>query len=169
MKSIKTKDLVMLALLIGLNIVLSRLVPLINLWNMKISLTFVTLLIAGYLYGPLGAGLVGGVGDLIGSLLFPIGAYNPLFTLTAVISGVIFGFFRHDNLSFTNTILACIINQIGVSLLLNTWFIAITYNASFKALLSTRIIQAIVVLVIEVIVIRLINPFLPRLKDMLKS
>ncbi len=168
MKSIKTKDLVMLALLIGLNIVLSRLVPLINVWNMKISLTFVTLLIAGYLYGPLGGALVGGIGDLIGSLLFPIGAYNPLFTLTAVISGLIFGFFHHNDTGIVKTVLACVINQIGCSLLLNTWFISIVYNASFKALLSTRVIQAAVMLVIEFIVIRLLDPFLPRLRDMLK-
>ena len=168
MKSIKTKDLVMLALLIGLNIVLSRLVPLINVWNMKISLTFVTLLIAGYLYGPLGGALVGGVGDLIGSLLFPIGAYNPLFTLTAVISGLIFGIFLYNNTKLINTVLACVINQIGCSLLLNTWFISIVYNASFKALLSTRVIQAAVMLVIEFIVIRLLDPFLPRLRNMLK-
>ena len=168
MKSIRTKDIVMLALLIGLNIVFSRLVS-ISAWNFKISLTFPTLLVAGYLYGPLGGALVGGVGDLIGSLAFPIGAYNPLFTVTAVLSGLIFGIFHYNNTRLLNTILACIINQICVSLLLNTWFISIVYNASFKALLSTRIIQAVVMLAIEFIVIRLLDPFLPRLRDMLKQ
>lgn len=168
MRNIRTKDLVMIALLIGLNIVLSRLVPVINAWNMKISLTFVTLLLAGYLYGPVGGMLVGGLGDLIGSLLFPIGAYNPLFTLTAVISGLIFGIFHYNNTKLINTVLACVINQIGCSLLLNTWFISIVYNASFKALLSTRVIQAAVMLVIEFIIIRMIEPLFPHLKDMLK-
>ena len=168
MKKIETRKLVMVALLIGLNIVFSRIIS-ISAWNFKISLTFTTLLVAGYLYGPLWAALVGGVGDLIGSLLFPIGAYNPLFTVTAVVSGLIFGYFHYDNTELRNTILACTINQFGVSLLLNSLFIAITYKTSYLALLSTRLIQCVVMLVLEFIIIKLLEPLFPRLKEMLKK
>ena len=132
-------------------------------------MTFTTLLIAGYLYGPFYAALVGGVGDLVGSLLFPIGAYNPLFTLTAILSGLVFGYFHYNNCELRNTIIACLISQLGISLLLNTWFISLTYKTSYLALFMTRIVQSLVMLAIEFLFIRLIEPVLPRLRDMLKK
>ena len=168
MKKIETRKLVMIALLIGLNIVFSRIIS-ISAWNFKISLTFTTLLLAGYLYGPFYAAVVGGIGDLVGSLLFPIGAYNPLFTLTAVISGLVFGYFHYNNCELKNTVLAVLINQLIVSLLLNTWFIALIYKTSFLALLSTRAAQSLVMLVIEFMIIKLLEPVLPRIRDMLKQ
>ena len=167
MEKIDTKKLVTVALLIALNIVFSRLVS-ISAWNFKISFTFTTGLVAGYLYGPVWAAVVCGVGDLIGSLLFPIGAYNPLFTLTAVCSGLIYGIFLHNNYSNKNITFAVLLNQLGVSLLLNTWCISYLYNASFVGLLSTRIIQSIVMLVIEFLVVKIFGKFLPRLKAGIK-
>ena len=167
MKKIETKKLVIVALLIALNIVFSRLIS-ISAWNFKISFTFTTGLVAGYLYGPLWAAVVCGVGDLIGSLLFPIGAYNPLFTLTAVCSGLIYGFFLHNNYSNKNIAIAVLLNQLGVSLLLNTWCISFLYKASFLGLLSTRIIQSIVMLIIEFLVVKAFGKFLPKLKERLR-
>ncbi|MBR3227965.1 MAG: folate family ECF transporter S component [Erysipelotrichaceae bacterium] len=168
MKKNGIRKLVVLALLIGLNIVFSRILSL-SAWNFKISLTFTTLLLAGYLYGPFYAAVVGGVGDLIGSLLFPIGAYNPLFTLTAVLSGLVFGYFHYDNCELRNTVTACLINQLVISLLLNSWFIAMTYRTSFAALLATRALQSLVMLMIELLIIRLLEPVLPRLRYILKK
>ena len=163
MKKSKLQKYVIVALLIALNIVFSRLIS-ISAWNFKISFTFITGFVAGYLYGPLWAAVVCGVGDLIGSLLFPIGAYNPLFTLTAVLNGLIYGFCLHDGLDNKRVLLAVILNQIGCSLLLNTWFISIVYNASYTHLLATRVVQSIVMLVIEFLTIKGLQSFLKRLK-----
>ena len=81
---LKTKNLALIALLIALNVVLSRFLS-FNVWNLKIGFTFVSLIFAAYFTGPVGAAIVGGAGDLIGALMFPIGAYFPGFTLTAVL------------------------------------------------------------------------------------
>lgn len=163
MKRIDTKKLVVLALMIALNIVFSRLIPAVNVWNTKIAFTFITLVVTGYLYGPIYSGLVGGVGDLIGALLFPIGEFNPLFTLTAIMSGVIFGIFHKKNLELSYVIIESLLNHIFVTILLNSWFIAISYNASFVALLATRSLQSLVMFVIEIILITLLKPAIKRL------
>lgn len=168
MKKLNTKKIVLLALLIGLNIVLSRIVPAINAWNMKISLTFITMVIAGNLYGPVFSILVGGLGDFIGSLLFPIGAYNPLFTITAILSGLIFGIFYEKNMEPKYAVIECLTNNIFVTLLLNSWFISITYNTSFTALLATRSLQALVMFVIQMLLIIVLKPAVKRLRTSFK-
>lgn len=168
MNKLNTKKIVLLALLVALNIVLSRIVPAINAWNMKISLTFITMVIAGNLYGPAYSALVGALGDFIGSLLFPIGAYNPLFTLTALLSGLTFGIFFEKNMEIKYAAIECLANNIFVTLLLNSWFIAITYNASFTALLATRSIQAIVMFVVQMLLIIVLKPAVNRLRTSFK-
>jgi len=169
MKNINTKKLVIVSLLIGLNIVFSRIVS-INAWNFKISLTFSTIFVAAYLYGLKYSVLVGGLGDLFGSLLFPIGAYNPLFTITAIASGFVFGSFCYrEGHSFKKDVEAVLISQIACSLFLNTWFIAVTYKTSYLALLSTRVIQSLVMIVIQVLVIKALVPFLKRIEGSLDN
>ena len=72
-RSISTLEaLVCLAVLTALQVVLSRFLS-IQLWNMKFGFSFVPVMLAAYLYGPLGAAAVYSAGDLIGALLFPTG------------------------------------------------------------------------------------------------
>ncbi len=163
MKKNDIRRLVIVSLLIGLNIVFSRLVSISNL-SFKISLTFITLIIAAYLYGPFYSCIVGGVGDLVGSLLFPIGAYNPLFTLTAILSGLVYGIFLHKELKVKKIIISVLIDKLVVSLLINTLIISILSNASFEALFLTRLYTNIIMIIIEIVVIISLEKFLMRLK-----
>ena len=163
MKRNDIRRLVIISLLIGLNIVLSRLVSISNA-SFKISLSFITLVIAAYLYGPFYSCLVGGIGDLVGSLLFPIGAYNPLFTLTAMLSGLVYGIFLHKELKVKNIILSVLIDKLIVSVLINTFIISILSNVSFKALFLTRLHTNIIMIIIEIVVIISLEKFLMRLK-----
>ena len=75
MKNKRVGSLVILALMIGLNIVLSRFVS-IKAMNFKISFTFLTIVLSAYFYGYYGAIMVALFGDLLGALLFPIGPYS---------------------------------------------------------------------------------------------
>lgn len=167
MKKFNTKDLVLISILVALNIVLSRFLS-ISAWNVKVGFTFVTLFVAAYLYGPLVAGLVGSLGDLIGALLFPIGAYFPGFTLTAFLMGFVFGIFLHKNYRTKNIIISCLINEIVLSLFLNTLWIKILYNSNYFALLSTRLIQAIVMSFVEICFIKLFSKSINQLERITK-
>ena len=84
------RTLLTLSLLTALEIVLNRFLS-INAWNIKIGFSFVPVVIGAMLYGPLGGAVVGALGDFIGALLFPIGPYFPGFTLTAFLTGAVFG------------------------------------------------------------------------------
>ena len=71
MKGLKIKEIAILGVLTALNVVLSRFVS-FNAWNMKLGTGFIPVIIAAVIFGPIGAGIVGALGDLIGAILFPI-------------------------------------------------------------------------------------------------
>ncbi len=137
-RSINTLEtLVCLALLTALQVVLSRFLS-IQLWNIKIGFSFVPVMLAANLYGPVGGALVYGVGDLIGALLFPSGAYFPGFTLTAVICGVIWGIFLKGRVTAFKAVLSVLLVQVGCSFLLNSFWISYIAGVPYTSQLAVR-------------------------------
>ena len=145
-----TVKLAMLALLIALQVVLSRFLS-INLQFLKIGFSFVPLMFAGYLYGASGGVIVAVVSDLIGATLFPSGAFFPGFTVTAALSGFIYGIAFGEKCTTAKLAVSVITEQIVCGLLLNTWWLSILYHSSFAALLATRVWQALVMIFVELV------------------
>ena len=160
-KRFGTRTLTTLALLTAVEIVLSRFLS-VNAWNIKIGFSFVPIVIAAVLYGPLEAGTVAALGDFIGALLFPIGAYFPGFTLTAFLTGCVFGLFLHQKQNWLRIIAAVGINQFILSLFLNTLWISILYGSPYGPLLITRAVQSVLLTVVQLVSIRLITAALAR-------
>ena len=73
-KIFSTKMIVTLALLLAIEIVLSRFLS-IQTSITRIGFGFVPLVIAGVLFGPVAAAIVAVLGDVLGALLFPTGAF----------------------------------------------------------------------------------------------
>ena len=144
-----TVKIVTLALLIALQVVLSRFLS-INLQFLKIGFSFVPLMFAGYLYGAPGGVIVAVTSDLIGSLLFPSGPFFPGFTVTAALAGFAYGFALSEKCTTLKITLGVIAEQVICSLLLNTWWLSILYHSSFKALIFTRIWQVLVMVFVEI-------------------
>jgi ECF transporter S component (folate family) len=135
MKKISFRTVTYLAFLIALQIVLSRFLS-IATPIMKISLGFVPVAIAGMLFGPLSGGMVAATADFLGAILFPIGPYFPGFTLTAFITGVIYGVFLYQkDRSWVRIILAVLIIALGLNLGLNTFWIMVITGKGYLALL----------------------------------
>ena len=87
----KTYRLVAIGILVAIEIVCNRFLS-VNTSFFKIGVAFLPVVLAAWLYGPVAGALVGGLGDLIGALLFPIGPYFPGFTMTAALAGAGYGF-----------------------------------------------------------------------------
>ena len=156
-----TRMLTTLALLTAVEIVLSRFLSL-NMWNIKIGFSFVPVVVAAMLYGPIAAGVVGALGDFIGAILFPIGAYFPGFTLTAFLTGCVFGLFLYRKRGILPTLAAVGINQFILSLFLNTLWISILYGSPYVPLLATRVFQSLLLSVVQLICIQAISRILDR-------
>ncbi len=164
MKKLDVKTMAVCAALIAAAIVLSRFLS-INAWNLKIGFTFIPVFLAAYLYGPIGGALVGGVADLLGATLFPIGAYFPGFTLTCVLQGTVYGLLLNKKQTPVRILLAVGIVQLVLGLLLNTLWISILYGSSFEALLVTRVVQCLIIIPVEFIVIGMMSKMMARYKS----
>ena len=160
----KTRLITTLGILTAVEIVLNRFLS-VNAWNIKIGFSFIPVVIAAMLYGPTGGGIVAALGDFLGAILFPIGAYFPGFTLTAFLTGAVFGLFLHREQTLPRIAGAVAVNQFILSLFLNTLWISILYGSPYIPLLGTRVLQSILLTAVQLIVIRLIAGLLPRLKS----
>lgn len=138
-----------ISVLIAMQIVLSRMLS-INLPYLKIGFSFIPLMFASYLYGPAGGVIVATVSDVIGALAMPSGAFFPGFTVTAALSGFIYGLAFHKDCTTPKIVAGVIANELICSLLLNTLWLSIMYTEAFNVLISTRIWQCLVMATIQI-------------------
>lgn len=153
---LNTRTVTIMGVLIASEIVLSRFAS-ISAWNIRIGFGFVPLVIAAMLLGPVKAGIVGALSDILGATLFPIGAYFPGFTLTALSTGIVYGIFLYKNESLLRIVVAVGINQLILSLLLNTFWISVLYGSPYGPLFMTRIIQCAILIPVQIVVISSIS------------
>ncbi len=161
------KRITFTAVLTALEIILSRFLS-INAWNIKIGFNFIPVVLAALLLGPVWAGLVAALGDIIGAILFPIGAYFPGFTISAFMTGIIFGLFLFEKQTVLRTVIAVLINQLIISLLVNSAWICVVYGSPYLPLIPARLVQCAILIPVQIIVIIVIRKFwLSRLKQVM--
>lgn len=157
MKTSRVQTMVLVALLIAIEIVLSRVCS-IATPIVKIGFGFVPIAVCGMLFGPVWAGVAAGLADFVGAILFPIGAYFPGFTVSAILTGVIFGLLlRRENTSWQKLAAAVSLNCVGVSLCLTTLWISMLYGTPYLALLPTRVVQNLIMIPVQFLVLRLMQ------------
>ncbi len=129
----------------------------------KLGFGSIPIMLSGMLFGPVVGGIVGGLSDILQYLINPVkaGGYLPVFTLTAILIGVIPSLFYlwekpgrpHAVLAFFKVLLAVVVTMVVCSFFLNTlWFFLIikpdymaqlltgNLSAPAQALLITRIL-----------------------------
>ncbi len=146
----KIKKILISSFLLAICIILGRLLsirtPIVSIGFSFVPLILVSILL-GYKYGA----LVGMLSDLIGALLFPIGAYFPGFTLSGLLTGGIYGLilykkgmFKVDKRLILKLILSVVLVTLFVDGILNTiWVIMITKNAA-NIIIPLRIVKQLI-------------------------
>ena len=145
----KVRMMAYIGLLTALYIVLSSPVCSIHTATIKIGFTFIPVAIAAILFGPLIAGGVGALGDVLSALLFPVGAWIPGITLNAFLTGFVFGLFLYRKQTWLRALLAAVINNFGISMFLTTLWLSQVYGMAYWPLLVTRIPQCIIVCAVQ--------------------
>ena len=163
MKKKSTQMLVTIGLLVALHIILSRFLS-INAWNMKIGFAFVAVFVGAYLYGPVAGAVVGGLGDFLGAILFPIGAYFPGFTLNCALTGVVLGLLLYKKQSPLRVVIATLIDQLAISMWITPLWISILYGSPYWPLIVSRLPQIGIMVVVEIVVTLLMIKIMERIK-----
>ncbi len=154
---LNTRTLVYIALLVALEIVLTRFLS-INTPLVRIGFQFLPIAIMGILFGPVPAAIGAVIADLIGATLFPSGPFFPGFTLNAALNGVIFGLFLHrKEIKLAHIIGAAVTITLVITLGLTPLWLSILFGKAFIPLMMSRIVQAAFMLPVMVLTIYVVQ------------
>lgn len=142
------KSVSAIGILVAMEVILARFS--IHTWNLKLGFSFVPIVVAAIFYGSITAGLVAAIGDIVSAILFPVGAYFPGFTLTAFLTGAVFGWMFRKKVTVWNVILSVIVVQWLISQCLNTYWISFLYGSPYWPLFMTRVYQTAVMSAVQV-------------------
>lgn len=150
---LSTETVVITGFMIALSVVLSKLVS-INISFLRIGFGFLPIAVLAILYGPAVAAIGYGVADLLGAWLFPTGTFFPGFTVSAVLTGLIFGFVLYNKeVTIKRALIASALVCLGVNLLLNTYWLTFLLGKGFKVLLASRAVKEIVAIPVMTLLI----------------
>lgn len=163
----KTKKMILSALLLALDIVLSRIIS-VPIGHIKFSFGFVPLMLAAIWLGPKYSILIAVLNDLIGALLFPVGEFFIGYTITALLDGAIYGFLLYkkpeEEWSKMKFALRVILSTLLVSVICNLflsslWSYIITEDA-YLLILSVKLSLEVIRLPVKIVTILAITKVL---------
>lgn len=161
----KTKTLVRCALLLAAQTVLGLVAAIWIGPTIRISFGYLVAAATAMLFGPVPAMINSGLADLFVYILQPAGPYFPGFTLSAMLSGLIYGFFLYnrDKTKLSQVLGAKLVIDILINLLLNTLWLNILYGDkyAFFVTLPSRALKNLVQYPVDV---ALLFPLLVWLK-----
>ena len=155
-QKISTKMLAVMGVLIALEVVIAHFVTFRPTQTMKLSLDFLPIVIAGVMFGPVPAMIIGMLADVLGAFIFPVGPYFPGFTVTAALTGLVYGLLLHRDQSMIRIVIAVAIQQWVLSLLLNTFWLKVLYGMPYIPTLVGRIPQTAILTAVQLILIPII-------------
>jgi len=155
MRNIKVKEIVYLSLFISLEVVLTRFLS-IQTPIVRIGFTFIPIAVSAMMFGAVFSGISAALADVIGMMLFPSGAYFPGFTLTAFLSGAIYGLFLYNKtVNLFRISVSVIIISLFINLGLDTIWIWMLTGKGLIVLLPARIIKCLIMIPTQIIIIEI--------------
>ncbi|MBR4813235.1 MAG: folate family ECF transporter S component [Lachnospiraceae bacterium] len=132
----------------------------------RISFTFLLRAITGYCIGWLG-GIVSAITDVLGGLLLYGGSMNPGITLTRFLQGLTVGLILYRKSKTGRIIAASVIDNLVLSMILNTYFIFTYMGTPFTVeTITPRVIVAVASFAVEIAVLLMLMPkLLPTIRE----
>jgi len=161
----KLKKIILSAMLLAILIVFSRFIS-IKTQILVISISFIPIMMSGVWLGPKYSTIIALLGDLLGALLFPFGEYFPGFTVSAALSGLIYGLFLYNKgreLTTKSLIIRLTISSlivlIAINIFLTSFWIHMLYGQAYIAVMAGRVITQIIMLPIQIATIYALEKF----------
>ena len=140
------------AILIALQVVIAQFLT-IHTEILKISLSFIPMVIAGRMFGFIGAGLIAGIGDVLQAFLFPVGAWFPPITITTVLIGMVFGLFFKNGTSFVRVLIAVLITELVFSMFITPIWLTMLQGIDYWFIVFSRLPQIAVMIAVKLLLI----------------
>ena len=156
MSRLNTKTLAIMALMIAIEIILTRVLS-IQTPTVRISFGFLPIALLAVMYGPLYAGIAAAIADFMGVMLFPVAGFFPGFTLTAFLMGITYGIFLYNHpKKMTRILVAVLIVVVILQLGLDTFWLSIIMDQGVLGLLPGRLLRTAIMIPAQIICIRFV-------------
>lgn len=160
----KTKKIVTIGALIAAQVIAGRFLS-ISLPLVKIGFAFLPLSIIAILYGPVWSGIASAVSDFLVAMMSPFG-YDPLLTIPAILSGVIYGVFLYRKPANIWRVSLCVLcDSLFISLLGKSWLLSMKYGNPYLVVFSTRLLQNCITLPVQIFCIYMVSYRLVELME----
>ena len=122
--------------------------------SFEISFEDIPSILIACLYGPVTAPIVGAAQDVLNYLASPNGAFFPGFTLTAVVSALIWGVgLYHKPVTFRRTVIVTLICAMVCGVCMNTLWLYMMYGRSVLLAVPLRILRCAVIAVVNAVIV----------------
>ncbi len=148
--------LAVMSLLVAIEVIIARFGTIRPTNSLKLSLDFIPVVISAILFGPIPAMIISILADILGAFLFPVGPFFPGFTVTAAMTGLLYGLLLYRDQSMPRIVLAVLLQQGILSLLLNTFWLKVLYGLPYLPTLVGRLVQAGVMAALQIVLIPLL-------------
>ena len=151
-----TKTLAVMSLLVAIEVIIARFGTIRPTNSLKLSLDFIPVVVSAILFGPIPAMIISILADILGAFLFPVGPFFPGFTVTAALTGLLYGLLLYKDQSLPRVVLAVVLQQGILSLLLNTFWLKVLYGLPYLPTLVGRLVQAGIMAALQIVLIPLL-------------
>ena len=115
----------------------------------EIRFQYLPIAVGGAMFGPAVGGVIGMLADVLGYLVKPTGAFFPGFTISSILSGIIYGlFFYKKRITVPRIIAAELTETIVCSLVINSINLSILYGNAFSVVVATRLLKVLIILTV---------------------
>ena len=154
LKSIRC--ITLMSMLGAVSIVLGSLVFMVGDF-LKVGFNFLPNEFVYYLFGPVVGVVYGAALDILTFIVRPTGPFFFGFTLTAIVTGLLYGMILYKRpLSLKRILAANLVHLVLVHLLLNTYWLTILYGYNFIAILPLRAFKSFLMLPVETIMLYMV-------------
>ena len=167
----KLKKIILSGLLLAILIVFDRFISIKTMY-LQVSFSFLPIMIAAIILGPKYSTAIAALGDLIGALLWPFGAYFVGFTIVDAIVGLIYGLFLYNKnegeffegkkllirLAISSALVLWIVDLPCMSLMLS-----LLYGNAFLVVLTGRLVTKLVMFPIQIAIIFFLSKYIKEL------
>ena len=156
-----TRTFVFMGLLISMEIVLTRFFS-VQTPILRIGFGFIPIVLSSIMFGPVLGGVTAAFSDILGMMLFPQGVYFPGFTLSAFLSGLIYGLLLYKKTkSILQITIAVLLVTIFIDLGLNTLWLSMLTGKATMVLLVPRLLKSIIMLPLQSLLIYSVIKYIP--------
>ena len=124
--------------------------------NLRLMFSFLPLSLCGSICGPVVSMLVGVVSDVLGAVLFPSGPFFPGYTLTAIVSTLLYGLFLYRQRITVLRLFCCrLCVNLFANVLLNSVWSAMLVGNAYVYYLGKSIVKNALLLPLETLLMAL--------------